>query len=136
MWNLESNLSMKLGIKILLFGCFVFSSELFGFGSADNRNHDSVTQNTNVVLNQKLYSFFMLKWYVDILNNIYISNTIFTGAFSFFFLQLEKGWIEFFGPTGILKLLGVSKNFFLMQLNTFHSFLTFFFVLLSFVCLL
>ena len=44
---------MKLGIKILLFGCFVFSSELFGFGSADNRNHDSVTQNTNLAVKQK-----------------------------------------------------------------------------------
>jgi len=117
-------LTIPLIIKVLPFGLFICLVILY------------FIYKQSVVLNQKLYSFFMLKWYVDILNNIYISNTIFTGAFSFFFLQLEKGWIEFFGPTGILKLLGVSKNFFLIQLNTFHSFLTFFFVLLSFVCLL
>lgn len=83
--------------------------------------------------NSKIYTFFVLKWYVDILNNIFVTHKIFTHAFKFFFLQLEKGWIEKFGPTGLIRFFYFSKNFFLLQYNTFHSFLTFFIVLACFV---
>jgi hypothetical protein len=47
---------MKLGIEILSFGCFVLTSELFGFGSANILNHDSVIQNTNLAVKQKSIS--------------------------------------------------------------------------------
>lgn len=44
---------MKLETKIFLICSFLVTSELFGAGNVKNLNHDSVTQNTNVIVNQK-----------------------------------------------------------------------------------
>jgi NADH:ubiquinone oxidoreductase subunit 5 (subunit L)/multisubunit Na+/H+ antiporter MnhA subunit len=48
-----------------------------------------------------LYGFLNKKWYVDTFYNYFLSRFTFIFSFNISFLSLEKGWIEFFGPSGI-----------------------------------
>jgi proton-translocating NADH-quinone oxidoreductase chain L len=47
-----------------------------------------------------LYSFLYNKWYFDYIYNSLIVNKIYYFSHSYSFSGVEKGWIEFFGPTG------------------------------------
>jgi hypothetical protein len=90
-----------------------------------------------LIFSPELYNFLSYKWYVDILSNRLITHKFYVWGFQFFYLKIEKGWIEFFGPTGVLfSLTKYGKFIFLMQQNKFHSFLTFTLMLLLLILFL
>lgn len=49
----------------------------------------------------QLHSFLLQKWYMDSLYNTFIVFPVFNCAYLYAYLNLDKGWLEFFGPSGI-----------------------------------
>jgi NADH-ubiquinone oxidoreductase chain 5 len=113
------NLSVPLFIKILPFILFLVLFILYFYYS-----------NNFFKISPLFYNFLSHKWYIDILSNRLITHKFYHIAFNFFYLKIEKGWIEFFGPTGVIQIFtNYGKYLFLLQQNRFHSFLTFIVVL-------
>jgi hypothetical protein len=71
-----------------------------------------------------IYSFLNKKWYVDTFYNFFFSRSSFLFSYSYTFQQLEKGWIEFFGPTGVsFSLTTISLFLNKFQTGYFHDYL-------------
>jgi NADH-ubiquinone oxidoreductase chain 5 len=75
-----------------------------------------------------VFTFFSLKWFIDLTYNYFISLRVLSFAKTYAFLGVEKGWIEFLGPTGVQKLFTSGSSLVLRaQTGTFFDY-TFFFI--------
>ena len=65
----------------------------------------------NTKLFNTFYNFFNRKWYFDRLYNQLFSQIIFDSSFSFFYKEIDRGFIEQFGPFGLVNLfISLSNN--------------------------
>jgi hypothetical protein len=104
---------------LLLVLSFFFS--YFLYMSSFKKSAFSVLQYSSFF---SVYSFLNKKWYVDTFYNFFLSRFSYILSYSFNYKLLEKGWIEYFGPTGIASGL-TSGSFFLNKFQTgyFHDYL-------------
>lgn len=52
-------------------------------------------------IGQKFYTFINKKWYFDKIYNYYIALNGLTVGYTISYVNQDRGWIEYFGPTGI-----------------------------------
>ncbi len=52
---------------------------------------------------KSLYVFFNKKWFIDRLYTKYISSNILNLSFNFFYVEVDRGFLEKIGPTGIIN---------------------------------
>jgi proton-translocating NADH-quinone oxidoreductase chain L len=68
-----------------------------------------------------IYLFFIKKWYFDIFFN-YITFIFFKHSYSSIYMILDKGFLEFIGPSGIIKFLFILYHkFFIKQKNSIYQ---------------
>jgi NADH-ubiquinone oxidoreductase chain 5 len=58
----------------------------------------------------RVYTFFTHKWYFDHIYNYYIGHFIFWLSYSLTYKIVDKGFLEFFGPSGISSLIYTSSR--------------------------
>lgn len=46
--------------------------------------------------------FFNKRWYIDRVYNEFVSQTLILSSYTFFYKDLDRGFLEFFGPSGII----------------------------------
>lgn len=92
-----------------------------------------------------IYNFLLKKWYFDRFYNEFITNTIINLGFNFFYTEIERGFLEHFGPFGIInlfrkatfKLNQIEKGSFFFLLSVLYFFISlcllFFFFFLYFI---
>lgn len=104
---------------LLLIISFFFSYFLY---MSKKKSHTLVILNYSFFFS--LYSFLNKKWYVDTFYNFFFSRFSYLFSYSFNYELLEKGWIEFLGPTGFTSFLS-NTSFFLNKFQTgnFHDYL-------------
>jgi len=121
--NFVSFVSFDFFIKILplLLLVLSFFFSYFLYMSSFKKSAFSVLQYSSFF---SVYSFLNKKWYVDTFYNFFLSRFSYILSYSFNYKLLEKGWIEYFGPTGIASGL-TSGSFFLNKFQTgyFHDYL-------------
>lgn len=49
----------------------------------------------------EIHNFLLQKWYMDSIYNTFFVFPLFKYAYYYAYLNLDKGWLEFFGPSGI-----------------------------------
>jgi len=82
-----------------------------------------------------IYVFFNKKWFFDRLQNELILSPLLKMGYSTTYKIIDKGVIEFFGPSGIIKLtLNLSKQVSLFQSGKINQYAFLMFVLLM-VCI-
>ena len=59
---------------------------------------------------KQIYNFLNKKWYFDRLYNQLISQNTLAYSYFFTYKNLDRGIIEFAGPTGITSIINISKN--------------------------
>jgi len=52
----------------------------------------------------EVISFLLKRWFFDAIQNKIVALTFFKMSYNFFFLQIDKGFLEFFGPFGLNQL--------------------------------
>jgi len=78
---------------------------------------------------KKFYNFLNRKWYFDRLYNEFVSQTILTHGFNFFYNDVDRGFLEQFGPFGIIQMLKEASN---NVQNIYHGSRVYHFFLLFF----
>jgi NADH-ubiquinone oxidoreductase chain 5 len=83
------------------------------------------------------YSFFVKKWYFDVIYNYYIVKSILYFGYNISFKLIDRGIIEYLGPLGITRFLSVfSKNISKIQTGLlYHYALTIIFGITFFILL-
>jgi len=66
-----------------------------------------------------IFNFLTNKWYFDYINNYYFAKPVLKISFSFFFRNLDKGFFELFGPSGICFIFSKVANS-LVKMHTGH----------------
>jgi len=83
---------------------------------------------------RKFYFFFNRRWYFDRLYNQYVSQAVLDKSFSFFYKEIDRGFIECFGPYGAIQLIkGFSQKFSNLQKGNYFHFV---FIFIIFVVLI
>ena len=80
-----------------------------------------------------IYIFFNKKWYFDKLYNIFINQNILHLSYFFSYKDIDRGFLEIYGPFGLKNHLKEISEFFVFYQtgNIFHYIFVIFFVLLS-----
>ena len=55
-------------------------------------------------LRRNIYAFFNQKWYFDAIYNNYVTKKVLSFGYNISFKLLDRGVIEYFGPTGLVRL--------------------------------
>jgi len=78
-----------------------------------------------------IYNFINRRWYFDKFYNYYISQSVLSSGYSFFYLTIDRGLLEQFGPFGITQFI---RLFFYFLKNAYNGtlFHYLFFLLISF----
>ena len=78
----------------------------------------------------KLYNFLSNKWYIDYIYNQYIGNKVLNACYSIFFKLIDKGFVEYFGPTGLVNMLS-NLSFYIKKEHSgyLYQYLSFFFII-------
>jgi NADH-ubiquinone oxidoreductase chain 5 len=90
---------------------------LFGAGIGFLVYHLSLHVNLSSPLFKNLYTFFNSKWFFDFIYNSYVVKPIFLWGHSTSYKILDRGLIEFFGPSGISLLITKLSSF----ISSLHS---------------
>jgi len=65
----------------------------------------------------EIHNFLLQKWYIDSIYNTFFVFPSFNFAYYYAYLNLDKGWLEFLGPSGLS--FGISRfSFFINRLQT------------------
>jgi proton-translocating NADH-quinone oxidoreductase chain L len=65
----------------------------------------------NSIQFKELYTFLNRRWYFDRIYNQFVSQSILSSGFLFFYKEIDRGLLEQFGPFGIIQIFKeVSKN--------------------------
>jgi NADH-ubiquinone oxidoreductase chain 5 len=67
---------------------------------------------------KEFYYFLNKKWYVDVFYNTFFGWIIWSYSYTVSFCFIEKGWLEWLGPTGLLFLINQLSLFFNRILTT------------------
>lgn len=72
-----------------------------------------------------LTHFLSKKWYFDTLYNRILTKPFLDAGYTIFFKALDKGIIEYIGPTGVVKVIfQIAKGFKKFQTGYIHTYLT------------
>lgn len=86
---------------------------------------------------KQFYTFLNRRWYFDRVYNQFISQFVLSSGFTFFYKEIDRGFLEQFGPFGIVQMIKqLSKNLKLTESGSiFHYTFTFLIFALVFVFL-
>jgi len=80
------------------------------------------------------YTFFSRKWFFDRIYNQFITTPLLNFSYSFTYKTLDRGFIEFFGPTGIkLVVQELLKKVLFFQSGNISSYIFYFILIIVFV---
>lgn len=81
------------------------------------------------------YTFLNRRWYVDKLYNQIVGQNILSSSFSFFYKEIDRGFIEQFGPYGLVQLTNKfsNKTILLQNGSIFHLSFLFLYVITIFL---
>jgi len=88
------------------------------------------------IIGLSTYRFFNYKWYVDVIYNCFARFLMFIG-YSITLRSLDRGLIEFVGPTGLVQ--GISflvNKIKALQIGFLHSYLLFFVSILGYLAVI
>ena len=81
-----------------------------------------------------IYNLLIKKWYIDRIYNEFISNLILNLGLKFFYKEVDRGFLEHFGPLGFINLIKKSMLFLKkVEKGSFFYILSIFYY---FVCLI
>ena len=109
-----------------LFGYFLYESNL---------KYYTYLGGTNRHFLRSIYSFFNQKWYFDQIYNTWVTRKVLDFSYNTSFKLLDRGLIEFIGPTGVVRTLGKYTGLF-STLQSGYLFNYVFIVMLSIFSLL
>ena len=81
----------------------------------------------------KIYTFLLKKWYIDKFYNTYISQTLLYFGYRIFYINIDRGLLEYFGPFGIVNNINVLTKKFQIQQSGFVSQYLFYFFFFIFI---
>jgi NADH-ubiquinone oxidoreductase chain 5 len=86
-------------------------------------------------IGNSIYKYFSNKWYFDNIYNEHLISKCLNFSYNVSFKLLDRGWLEFLGPNGLIKLISYTSRF-ISRLHTGYVFDTVYVIFVGMISLM